>query len=606
MSAITPKVAALLDQGLASQRTGDMAAALKVYEEILENNPAQPDALWLKGVALFQSGNTNDALTLLKSAINIRPGDAAIWNDLGMVFEAIGESERARLAFEKAAGLDPSLASAQVNIARMAMKNNDAQSALAAADRAIVTQPSMKKAHIVRGNALRALVRPDDALAAYAVVLARESDNAEALLNKGLLLHEQGNLESARAALQRTLKSAEHRSSIWADATMTLGLIEAETGDLATARQHYDAVLTVVPGHTGALVNRGELRQRLGDLGGSESDYNQALDGDPASIVALYNRSLLRLLQERWSEGWDDYKCRWQSPHFDSSKRDRGLTAWDGSLTQGLKLLVWGEQGLGDQILFAEPLSDLTAAGMIVSVEVDPKLVPLLARNRSDLSVYGYDAIPLEVINDCDAQIPIGSLGRFLRRKAEAYSKTTSFLAADSDSTRTLRVKYSELAQGRTLVGIAWHSINPSFGGEKSLPLEQWGPILQTEDAVFISLQYGSIEDAVTAARKRTGADVYVDAEVDPFLDLDLAAAQISAMDVVIATSNTTVHIAGALGQEAWVMVPRVPEWRWGISGERVPWYPSVRVFRQPKVNDWSGVMTKVSDALLEKIQNQR
>ena len=101
-------------------------------------------------------------------------------------------------------------------------------------------------------------------------------------------------------------------------------------------------------------------------------------------------------------------------------------------------------------------------------------------------------------------------------------------------------------------------------------------------------------------------SDVYVDAEIDPFLDLDLAAAQISAMDVVIATSNTTVHIAGALGQEAWVMVPRVPEWRWGISGERVPWYPSVRIFRQPKVNDWSGVMTKVSDALLEKIQNQR
>ena len=606
MSSLTPSTAALLDQGFALHKSGALEAAVNIYDGILKVDPSQPDALWLKGTALIQSGNAKKAIPHLEKTLENRPQDAAIWNDLGMVLEAAGEGPRAKEMFEKAVSFDPSLASVHVNLARIAIADGDPEAALRMADKAIVSQSHLLEAHNIKGNALKALGRSGEALAAYADALDLDASNAEVLCNTGILFNEEGQNDRARTAFERALESVEEGSRVWADVTMTLGLIQVLAGDLATALQTFDSILQTIPNHTATLVNRGELKQRQGNLNGSDEDYGKALALDPKNPTALYNRSRLYLQKRRFAEGWDNYEARWKTPSLKAPRRDRGLSPWDGTHYSGLKLLVWGEQGLGDQILFAEPLSDLTAAGVSVFVEIDARLKPLFKRSNPDLSVFGYDAVPKNIVEACGAQVLIGSLGRFLRRSSADFSRKKGYLTVDQHALSDLRMKYMDLAGGRMLVGVAWHSINPVFGAEKSIPLNQWGPILQNEDAVFVSLQYGNVESDVAAAKETLGVEVIIDAEIDPITDLDQAAAQIAAMNLVITIDNTATNIAGAIGQEAWVIIPKIPEWRWGLSGEDVPWYPTVRPFRQLEQNDWSGVLTSVAEALSEKVSNQR
>jgi len=117
-------------------------------------------------------------------------------------------------------------------------------------------------------------------------------------------------------------------------------------------------------------------------------------------------------------------------------------------------------------------------------------------------------------------------------------------------------------------------------------------------DAHFVSLQYGEVDAAIEAAKIATGVHIKVDADVNPMADFDAAAAQVAAMDLVIATSNTAVHLAGALGKTVWVMIPAVPDWRWGLEGDTAPWYPNLRLFRQKEQGDWGPVIREVSTAL--------
>lgn len=598
--ALTPKLAGLLDKGLASYKTGDIETALKSYSKVLKKRPSQPDALWLKGVAHLALGQTSAAVGLITRAAKLRPNDPAILNDLGMAYEADGNLSAARDAFNRALSLDPAVASAQVNVARCALADGRHYDALEGADRAIALQPSLGSGHNIRGLALKAMGRKDEALAAMETALVLEPNAPEVLVNKGELLRELGDKQQSQFALEKALTLAQVGSVDWVNATMTLGLLFAQTNQHDQALDCYNSVLALVPGHYQTLVNRGELYQSAGNIEAAEQDYSLAINCSDSAETAKFNLSRIRLIQQSWSEGWDLYESRWETEEFLGHDRSRSLPPWDGSFhSEELKLLVWGEQGLGDQILFASQIGDLAQKDITPILEVDPRLAPLVQRSFPDLCVYAYGSVPADTLDLLDAQIPVGSLGRFLRRKTSDFDATGPFLIAEANRADELRRRYLTAAQGRKVVGIGWHSVNPSFGAQKSLPLEQWAGVLsENKGAFFVALQYGDVEEEVRRASGVSGAEIFVDPDVDQILDFEAAAAQVAAMDLVISTSNTAVHLAGALGVPTWVMVSKVPEWRWGLAGETTPWYESVRVYRQSEQGDWGAVLTAVNGDL--------
>lgn len=595
---LPPKLAARLNQGFESHKAGDLQAALKAYDSVLKKKPLHADALWLKGSVFVGLGDGPSAVAWLTKASKRRPTDAAITNDLGMAYESCGDITAARAAFKKAQALDSEEPSVRVNIARYALTDGQADIALSEADKAIKTQPSLVGAHNVRGLALAALGREDEGLAAFAVALTQSPNDIGLLFNKGDLLRKRGAFENGQLALKRVVELANPGSDDWAKAIMSLGLIHVELGQYAEATTCYDDVLGICPGHVETLTNRADLKHLLGDLVGAEQDNAKALELDGDNAAARSNQAFIHLAKRNWGVGWDDNEARWLVDEPASIRRDRRMPAWDGVSSEKASLLVWGEQGLGDQILFSTQVADLVASGVYPTLEVDRRLAPLLQRSFPDLPVFGYDEIPIEDLRALDQQIAMGSLGRFFRRSTESFPEPEAFLKPDAELTERLRQKYLGGASGRPVIGLAWNSINPRTGSRKSLPLAEWDSILTTTDACFMSLQYGEVEEAIGAAKAATGVHINIDNDVDPLADFDAAAAQVAAMDLVIATSNTAVHLAGALGKTVWVMVPAVPDWRWGLEGDTAPWYPSVRLFRQKEPGDWAPVIRDVSTAL--------
>lgn len=599
MRALTPKLADLLDKGLASHKAGDIDAALKSYGKVLKKRPSQPDALWLKGVAHLALEEPARAINLIMRASMLRPGDPAILNDLGMAYEAQGKIEAARDAFNKALKLDPGNAAAQVNVARSALAEGRADDALEGATRAIDLQPSLSSGHNIRGLALKAMGRMKEALAALETALTQEPNSPGVLFNQGELLRELGEYSRSQLVLEKAETLARAGSVDWLNTRMTLGLLFAKMNQYNQALDYYNSVLAVVPDHSQTLVNRGELNQTAGNIDAAEKDYSLALQCSGSSEIARFNLSRIHLLQQIWGNGWDLYESRWDTPGFLEDDRSRDLAPWDGSFHPDLKLLVWGEQGLGDQILFASQLIDLVQKGVTPILEVDPRLASILQQSFPDLVVYAYGSIPETELKSLGAQIPFGSLGRFLRRTSSDFQATGPFLKAEAKRTQELRNRYVAAAQGRKIVGIAWHSSNPSFGAQKSLPLDQWGAVLsENADALFVSLQYGDVEEEVRRASRVSGAEILVDPEVDQIADFGAAAAQVAMMDLVVSIDNTSVQLAGALGVPAWVMVSKVPEWRWGLEGDTMPWYESVRVYRQLEQGDWAAVLTAINGDL--------
>src|SRR5262249_3068435 len=172
------------------------------------------------------------------------------------------------------------------------------------------------------------------------------------------------------------------------------------------------------------------------------------------------------------------------------------------------------------------------------------------------------------------------------------------YLRADPARVSDLRARYRAMYGDKPIVGISWLGGTGEVRPIRSVPLLEWSAVLRGRDVGFVSLQYGNCAEELASVRAALGVDVFHDPAVDPFADRAAAAAQTAAMDLVISVDNSTVHTAGALNVPAWVMLPKIPDWRWMLDRSDSPWYPSVRLFRQSRTGDWQPVLAAVAREL--------
>jgi hypothetical protein len=265
-------------------------------------------------------------------------------------------------------------------------------------------------------------------------------------------------------------------------------------------------------------------------------------------------------------------------------------------------LLVWAEQGVGDEILQAGMIGDLLARGLKVVWEVDPRMATLFQRSFPTVKVFPRVMPPItdRVEPGVVAHIAAGSMGAYIRRSFDDFPRDRrSYLTPDHARAAAYRARLA-LAPGERLVGISWLSKNVAFGESKSTQLEAWAKILKTPGLKFVDLQYGDTHAERRAFQKRHGVAIAHLDDLDLKDDLDGFAALTSACDLVVTVSNSTGHFAGALGVPAWIMIPAGVGkfWYWGLSGESSPWYPSVTLLRQASTQDWQPVLDEVAARL--------
>jgi hypothetical protein len=240
--------------------------------------------------------------------------------------------------------------------------------------------------------------------------------------------------------------------------------------------------------------------------------------------------------------------------------------------------------------------------GAKVVLLCSPRMAPLFARSFPDVFVLAAGQQPHDpaAVQGLEFQASVGDLGAALRPSFDAFPPRKMLLKADAAQTGALRQRYQAAAPGNLLAGISWRSKNEEIETAKSIPLREWAPILTTPGVTFVNLQYGESAGELADARRETGVSVLTDPEVDPLVDLDAFAAQTAAMDIVISSSNTTVHMAGTLGRPTLALVPSNHGrlWYWFLERSDSPWYPSVRLFRQDQGLGWQPGMAAVADHL--------
>jgi hypothetical protein len=277
---------------------------------------------------------------------------------------------------------------------------------------------------------------------------------------------------------------------------------------------------------------------------------------------------------------------------------------WNGEYVNGT-LLVWAEQGLGDEILYGGMLPDLIKRANSVVVEVEPRLVKLFARSFAAVRVIGRgEKAPDENVK---AQIAMASLGQYLRPDLQNFVRPPpTYLAADRELTKRLRRRLSPA--GELVIGLSWISKNPSVGKLKTALLSDFEPLLRESGCRFVDLQYGDTRADREMLKEKTGLTVERLEDVDNTNDLDALAALISACDLVLTVSNTTAHLAGALGKPTWVFAPHghAKFWYWFKDRSDSPWYPHVRIRRQGQGQPWAETIASAAGEISAFVQSAR
>lgn len=340
--------------------------------------------------------------------------------------------------------------------------------------------------------------------------------------------------------------------------------------------------------------------QKLEDIEGATRLYDKARKLFPGHSEIRYENSLFLLRNEQYAQGFKLYAERWKSSTHGARPWPMPIPAWDGR--KPIKsLLVLPEQGMGDQIVFSALLRTAMEHVPTVTAALDPRLAPLLLRSFPGLRTVAGTLEPEAIRRDYDAFIYAADLGALF---PDAITWQQGWLQADAERARALRQAWQARFPGKTLVGLSWKSIRPVLGEKKSIGILQWKPVLQREDCVFISLQYGDVTEDLRLAREELGVTVHVDPDIDCFHDLDGLAALANACDRVITTSNSTAHLAAATNAPTWVLLPKGAGvfWYWGFAPDRTRWYPHIRLFRTRDTQDWTALIDAVAARLGESI----
>ncbi|HEY5637228.1 MAG TPA: tetratricopeptide repeat-containing glycosyltransferase family protein [Burkholderiales bacterium] len=519
--------------------------------------PAADDAAsrhYRRGLELRSAGQHREALAAFQLAIDARHDFAEAHLHAARTHRDLGEAEDASDRYLLALAFDPGCTGARLDLATLHTEAGDLHAAIALLEEAV------------------------------------KADLAElAIFSRLAKLHKHcGNPQAARAVFERALEKLPDEPVLHVNFGM---LWLGHLGDPVRAEAHFMRALFLRPGFDIAQSNLGIALQDQGRHEEAIALYERSIAARPEPEEYRWNRAIALLALGRFDEGWPDYELRKYRPDARRLHKAFKLPDWGGGPLAGRSILVYAEQGVGDEIMFASCLPEVVAQTGACVIECDARLAPLFERSfpqariahRADAKRKWRELYPgLELQSAC------GSLPRYLRRRIEDFPAHAGYLRADPAAVEAWRARLPQAGRGRH-IGLSWRAGTLSTRGPlRSMALETLAPLFALSDTTFVILQR-DLSEAERAAL--TGRDNVLLPDLPQ--DLDALAALVCALDLLVAVPSTLVHLAGALGRPAWGLLARTPEWRYGVTGERMPWYPSLRLFRQG-ADGWGAVVDQV------------
>jgi len=579
--------------------TGSAQAALPQLEEWARLQPRSPRALLALAEAHMALGNGGEASALAQRASALRPRDATLWLRLGELASKQGLAAQAELAFRQAIELDRSSSGAWIRLGNLLRLGGRLDEAKACTEQAVALDDQSAAALFALARVLREQGETSAAVARLEQALRLEPQGAQALQMIGECLRYENKIEEAERRFREGLKASPESIPLLGDLAQVLG----DQMRYAEAFACIEKALAREPHEPLILATKGILQDLTGQEAEAESLLRAALQAAPENVDIGHSLAILRLRHGHFEEGWQGLELRRRKEYFVGRYRKFPFAEWQGEPLTGKTILVYPEQGLGDEIMYGSCIRELVARARHVAIECDHKLGALFARSFPLCTVTArLRTMANDWVNHLeprpDYQVPMGSLPLHFRRRVEDFPRHNGYLAPDERKTAAWKRRLDALGPGPK-VGLSWQGgVGHTGRARRSLTLEQLLPLLRVAGVHFVSLQYTEVDDEIRALAARHGITVHHwQGAIDVY---DETAALVCALDRVVTVCTALVHLTGALGRPAIVMVPFGSDWRYGAQGERMLWYPSVRLLRQRAIGDWSPVIESVRGLLQE------
>jgi len=651
-------VALLIQQGLDFHKQGNFREAQSVYEQVLAIRENHFDALQLLGAVFTQTKQSTKAVEFLSQALQIKPDFVSCYSNQGIALQALGRFDEALASYDTAINIKPDYAEAYSNRGNTLKELQRFDEALASYDQAISLKPNHVEAYSNRGVTLQALGRFDEALASYDTAISIKADYAEAYSNRGNTLKELRRFDEALVsydqavslktdyvdayynqgiALQELERFDEALTSFDQSISINFGYVPAHSdrgnalknlGRFDEALASYDQAISLKPDYAEAHYNRGvtlqELKyydealvsydkaiilktdyaeaysnrgnvlKELGRFDEALVSYDKAISLKPNFAGVHWNLAWCNLLLGNFKDGWQGYEWRWKNDDLPSFKNKRAFTEplWLGTESLANKtIFLYAEQGLGDTIQFCRYVPLVAQLGAKVIVDWQPPLVNLLKKLEgvSQVITIG-DTLPV-----FDYQCPLMSLPLAFKTELDSIPPVSQCITSDMRKVAKWEAKLGK--KDKLRVGLVWSgSTIHKNDHNRSLTLSELLPYLPPQ-IDYVCLQKEMRDVDKTLLEQHPEIQYFGDA-LEDFTD---TAALCELVDVVISVDTSVAHLAGMLGKPTWVLLSFSPDWRWLLDRDVSPWYPSIKLYRQTRINDWDSVL-KRTKADLEKM----
>jgi tetratricopeptide (TPR) repeat protein len=544
----SPAVSAAVDESTPSR---DAADAERRADAVLARDPHDPSALHQSSLLRLRRGAFEEAVPLLERLIARHPNFSDAHNNLGVALQRLKRPAEAARRFERAIELEPNRPEAHYNLGQARQSLGRVDEARECYQRAIALRPDYAEPHNAVG-VLLAQKDPEPAVASFRRAIAARPAYGDAHNNMGIALQALGRYEEAVASYRQALALKPDN----ADAYNNLGLALRSLNRHAEALACFELAQAIKPDHVDAQLGEGLVRLALGD----------------------------------YAAGWKKYAWRHFTANFSRGKTRPPQPLWLGNWDiSGKTILLHGEQGLGDTIMFARYVPLVAQRGVKIILAVQRPLAAVMATLKGAAIVRAQG----EPVPPFDGFCPLPTLPLAFQTSLETVPADIPYLSAPADRLAKWQPVMEVFPRPR--IGLMWAgAVSPIF--RRSIPLRLLLPLLALREFHFVALQK-EVPKEDTALLESSGMATFLG---ERQADLADTAAMIALLDLVITIDTSVAHLAAAMGKPTWVLLPFSTDWRWMIGRDQTPWYPTARLFRQPAPGDWEPVLKEVVTALRE------
>ncbi len=574
-------------------KKGDFNTTLQFLRNATNHKNCSPESLYYLGTCLLKIQNYEEALTAFKSSLQIAGDFFEGLHDAGIACARLGKAQEAINYYKTAFNYKKNSPELHFNIASIYDEIGEYESAIKNYIESIKLEPNNYQAWLNKGVTLKNIGAYDEALHDFNCAIKLLPQSYKAWGNKGAILNEMKRHNEALECYEEAIKLNSNYVEAWSNKGITLNHLKQPN----EAIKCINIAIKLNPEYLEAWLNKAIVLNDLMQFEEAIQCCDIAIKLDPNHSETIYNKSLINLSNKNFESGFRDYESRFKKINFSFPIPLNEVPVWNG-LDKNCKLLVIGEQGLGDEIFYSQFLNNHISDNQITSL-IDERLITIFSRSYPGVKFLSKDS-NLDSTK-YDNQIAMGSLAKLSIKDLSDVKRTKkSFLKTNPHASQ----RFKNIS--KFTCGISWKSTNKEIGTAKSIDLAELKEILKVSDCEFINLQYGNVKKELTQAYNLTGTNVHELNEIDLFNDIDGLLSIIEGCNIVITTCNLTAHLAGAIGKKTLLLTPysKGRIWYWHRDNTNI-WYPTIKQYFQESDFTWNNAVKEIAKELEQEIARQ-